>query len=41
VIPGQKSRVAFTPNEAGTFTFRCDFFCGDGHEDMQGELVVQ
>ncbi len=40
-IPGQKTRLPFTPDKAGTFTFRCDFFCGDGHEDMQGELDVE
>jgi cytochrome c oxidase subunit 2 len=40
-VPGTKSRVEFTPDKAGTFTFHCDFFCGDGHEDMQGEVIVE
>jgi cytochrome c oxidase subunit 2 len=40
-IPGTTSRVPLTPDKVGTFTFRCDFFCGDGHEDMQGTLTVE
>jgi cytochrome c oxidase subunit 2 len=40
VEPGEVSRVRFTPDKAGTFTFFCDVFCGSGHEDMSGTLVV-
>jgi cytochrome c oxidase subunit 2 len=40
IVPGKVSTVKFTPDKAGTFTFVCDVFCGDGHEDMQGTLVV-
>jgi len=40
VIPGATTRVAFTPGKSGTFTFACDVFCGSGHEDMSGTLVV-
>jgi cytochrome c oxidase subunit 2 len=40
VIPGKPQRVAFTPDKAGTFTFLCDVFCGDGHEEMHGTLMV-
>ena len=29
-----------TPDKAGTFIFLCDVFCGDGHEGMNGTLVV-
>ena len=39
-LPGGTSRVTFTPQQAGTFLFHCDIFCGDGHEDMEGHLVV-
>ena len=38
--PDGRSRVTFTPQQAGTFLFHCDIFCGDGHEDMVGHLVV-
>jgi cytochrome c oxidase subunit II len=40
IIPGQVSRVAFTPDKIGTFVFLCDVFCGDGHEAMSGKLHV-
>jgi cytochrome c oxidase subunit 2 len=33
--------VTLTPDKAGSFTFFCDIFCGDGHEDMEGTLVVE
>ena len=38
--PDGKNRVTFTPQQTGTFLFHCDVFCGDGHEDMVGHLVV-
>ncbi len=40
IIPGQVSRVKFTPDRKGTFPFLCDIFCGDGHEGMSGKIVV-
>ena len=40
LIPGQTVRLRFTPDRAGRFTFFCDVFCGDGHEEMTGTLVV-
>jgi cytochrome c oxidase subunit 2 len=40
VKPGSVTRVSFTPDKTGTFTFACDVFCGSGHEDMSGTLVV-
>jgi cytochrome c oxidase subunit II len=40
VKPGTVSRVRFTPEKAGKFGFACDVFCGSGHEDMSGTLVV-
>ena len=33
--------IEFTANEAGRFPILCSAFCGDGHEDMKGMLVVQ
>lgn len=32
--------VDFTADEAGRFPFICSEFCGDGHDDMKGMLVV-
>jgi cytochrome c oxidase subunit II len=40
IVPGKVMRVALTPDRAGTFTFLCDVFCGDGHETMSGKIVV-
>ena len=41
IVPGQETRVSLTPDKAGSFSFHCDVFCGDGHEDMDGVLVVE
>jgi cytochrome c oxidase subunit 2 len=32
--------IEFTPGEAGRFPFFCSEYCGDGHDDMKGTLVV-
>ena len=40
VNPGEVAHVRFTPNQTGKFTFSCDVFCGEGHEDMTGTVVV-
>jgi cytochrome c oxidase subunit 2 len=40
IIPGRTTRLDLTPDKAGTFTFLCDIFCGDGHEGMSGTIVV-
>ena len=40
IVPGRVTTVQFTADKAGTFTFLCDVFCGSGHEDMSGTLVV-
>jgi cytochrome c oxidase subunit 2 len=41
IVPGQETRLPLIPTKAGSFTFFCDVFCGDGHEDMDGTLVVE
>lgn len=41
IVPGQETRVPLTPDKVGRFAFFCDVFCGDGHEDMDGVLVVE
>lgn len=40
VIPGKVATLRLTPDKTGTFTFLCDLFCGSGHEDMNGTLIV-
>lgn len=41
IVPGQETRVTLLPATAGNYVFLCDVFCGDGHEDMEGTLVVE
>ncbi|HWE22985.1 MAG TPA: cupredoxin domain-containing protein [Myxococcales bacterium] len=40
VEPGKTARVKVTPDKVGTFPFHCDIFCGSGHEEMAGRIVV-
>jgi cytochrome c oxidase subunit 2 len=40
VAPGEVTRIAFTPDKTGTFEYLCDIFCGEGHEDVTGTLIV-
>jgi len=40
VLPGKVSRIRFTPDKTGKFTFSCDVFCGDVNEEMTGTVVV-
>ena len=40
IKPGSVNRISFTPDKAGRFSFACDVFCGAGHEDMSGTLIV-
>ena len=40
IKPGVVENIRFVPDKIGTFTFICDVFCGDGHEEMSGTLKV-
>ena len=40
VKPGEVTRVRVRPQQTGRFPFECDVFCGSGHEEMSGEIVV-
>jgi cytochrome c oxidase subunit 2 len=40
VLSDTTVRVRVVPEKAGRFVFLCDNFCGDGHEDMDGVIVV-
>jgi cytochrome c oxidase subunit II len=39
--PRQEQVIEFTPDKTGAFTFRCSVYCGSGHSDMKGTLVVK
>jgi cytochrome c oxidase subunit 2 len=41
IQPDQTTTLRLTPDKTGTFTFHCDYYCGSGHEEMQGQIVVQ
>src|SRR5258708_34954843 len=41
IVADQETRVTLTPHKVGSFVVVCDIFCGDGHEDMSGTLVVE
>ena len=41
VPPGKPTVIRVVPQKAGRFAFRCDVFCGDGHEDMEGVIIVK
>jgi cytochrome c oxidase subunit 2 len=40
VKPGETTRVRIVADRPGRHPFQCDVFCGSGHEDMAGVLVV-
>jgi cytochrome c oxidase subunit 2 len=40
IVPGKVTRVRLVPNRIGTFDFHCDIFCGSGHEEMAGTIIV-
>jgi plastocyanin/predicted phosphodiesterase len=41
LTPGRPVRLRVVAERAGRFPFFCDVFCGDGHEDMSGAIVVE
>jgi cytochrome c oxidase subunit 2 len=41
IMPGQVSTLRIVPQKAGTYDFHCDIFCGEGHEDMTGTIIVE
>jgi cytochrome c oxidase subunit II len=40
ILPGETTQIRVLPDKAGKFFFACDVFCGSGHEEMEGEIVV-
>lgn len=40
VTPGQTVTFQFTADKAGTFIFYCTVFCGPGHPEHRGTLIV-
>ena len=40
IVPGQTVRIRVMPDKVGRFPFHCDNYCGTGHENMSGVIVV-
>lgn len=41
VKEGESVMVEFTADKKGEFSFKCSFYCGEGHSGMTGKLVVE
>jgi cytochrome c oxidase subunit 2 len=41
IKPGEVVRVRAVPDKVGTFTFFCDIYCGEGHEEMSGQFIIE
>ncbi len=41
IEPGKVTRVRILAPKAGTYQFHCDVFCGEGHEEMTGKIIVE
>ena len=39
--PGKPVTIEFTAEKEGTFTSFCSVFCGSGHSNMKGKIVVR
>ena len=41
INPGQITKIRIVPTKTGTFIFRCDIYCGEGHENMEGKMTIE
>lgn len=41
VTPGETKRVSIIPPDPGTFEVKCHVYCGEGHSDMKGKIIVE
>ena len=39
--PGEEVTVEFIADKKGEYTFFCNVFCGQGHRQMRGTLIVR
>jgi cytochrome c oxidase subunit 2 len=40
ILPDKPTLVRVVPQKLGRFSVHCHVFCGEGHEDMTGEIEV-
>lgn len=38
---GKPTVIEFVASKKGTFRFYCSLFCGSGHKEMEGQLIVE
>jgi cytochrome c oxidase subunit 2 len=41
LVMGKPVQVRLKPDQVGQFGFLCDNFCGSGHEEMAGTIIVK
>ncbi|MCQ9208348.1 MAG: cupredoxin domain-containing protein [Omnitrophica bacterium] len=41
VVKGKITTFTFTPTKAGEYSFACTNFCGAGHGEMKGKIIVE
>ena len=41
LTPGEIEVVEFTADKTGSFSFFCNVYCGSGHSEMKGTLIVE
>lgn len=40
IVPGKILKIKFIAERSGKYGFLCNIFCGSGHGDMQGQILV-
>ncbi|UOF92247.1 cupredoxin domain-containing protein [Fodinisporobacter ferrooxydans] len=41
LAPGDAKTIAWTPTKPGTYTIRCNIYCGSGHDQMFTKIHVK
>jgi len=41
IPPGKVTTIRLNPDKIGEYDFLCDNFCGNGHEEMNGKIIVE
>jgi heme/copper-type cytochrome/quinol oxidase subunit 2 len=41
IWPGKRNVIEFTADKKGEFDFKCFLYCGSGHSQMRGKVVVE
>lgn len=40
-IPPEGAVIEFVADKVGTFVFFCSYYCGEGHSEMRGKIIIQ